>query len=235
MLRIEYFKSHSDEWFKEREKVITGTSLAEKFGLEFKLDPVIAEKYKEQIAASKIWGRVLENGIFVLMNELGIKVEPAGEWNEVCFISENEFGASLDGLINPLRWKQDPETGNFIDKYESIPVECKTVVESKWSKWKKAPPLHNLIQIHLQMMLLESEYGLITCLCKKDGIINEKGKIESPFKQNPPLIIYKVKPNLELYQLFHDVANSKKQKANKKQRELLESIIYNDLEKIYES
>lgn len=213
---IRYFKSGSEEWKKAREEVLfTGTSLSSAFGLDSKIPETILEKYKEQIEAAKIWGRLLEPGILITLNELGIKAEPSAPWGEVAFITDNTklLGCSLDGIIQE----------------KTIPVECKTAVINKYSGWLKTPPINYIIQLYVEIMCLEAPYGLLACLRKGE---------DKPFKEQPQLVVYKLVPKEEVFELIYKTINRFKKNPNSrvspKDKEAIKELCLNSVEKVYE-
>lgn len=180
------FKPQSNEWKNKRAEIITATEAASFFALNpYKsAAKVIKSKYEPDIVQDNVYmraGRILESGVFVALNELGVPAKPADYENVVMYVDEtNKIGCTLDGVMNV-------KEGRYV-------VECKTTSEQKFEAWSEAPPLNYLVQTLIQIQLAKSDRGILACMGLKVPEL--------------PLIVYEIDPRPELYEFLIEMVNS---------------------------
>src|SRR5690606_39097283 len=100
------FKQGSKDWLNARSKVITGTEISTLFGLNKHLSvpKLLKQKYENIKLEDNEFlraGRILEPGIIIALNEIGIKAKSAAPTGKVKFIIHTSglLGSSLDAVL----------------------------------------------------------------------------------------------------------------------------------------
>lgn len=196
------FKPQSNEWKNKRAEIITATEAASFFALNpyRSAAKVIKSKYEPDIVQDNVYmraGRILESGVFVALNELGVPAKPADYENVVMYVDEtNKIGCTLDGVMNV-------KEGKYV-------VECKTTSEEKFSMWSEQPPLNYLVQTLIQIELAKTDRGLLACMGLKVPEL--------------PIIVYEIEPRPELYQLLIEMVNFSFNKHKKQERLVISTV-----------
>lgn len=191
-MAIKLFEPQSDEWLSARQNYVTGTEAAALLGLDkYKTwRKLKSSKLKHSSVADNQYmraGRLLEPGVILALNEMGIPAEAAHP-NKVVFAYNDEYrlSASMDG-------KAVTEDGFYI-------VECKTTQPTKFDAWEDEVPINYFIQVQTQLLLANTKSAVLACL-----------SVEFPF----PLVVWEITadPNIQEFLIdaskrFWDIVNT---------------------------
>lgn len=183
------FTAGSSDWLDFRTGFITGTEVSSLFGLNKhkSATKVLLDKCNPPMKEDNAFlrsGRVLEPGVIILMNEMGIPAEPAGGFGEVIYITHDKekIGSSMDA-------KMSTDKGFYI-------VECKTTQMKKLCTWLKTPPIGYLLQVQTQMLVSGIDKALLGCMSAEFVKVYHTTAIDFF------LLVHEIKPSKRVQELI---------------------------------
>lgn len=176
---IKKYVPQSEAWLDARLRCVTATEIASLFGCNKSksANQVMKDKFSPPQKISSPYlraGRLLEPGVLIAMQEIGIPAKAADHEHTVMAINTKiKLSCSLDGKAEM--------GGNF------YVVECKTTKPEKMEEWLSHPPIHYLLQLQTQLLLTNVEEGFLAVL-----------ESSFPFK----LIVWKVRGLSKIHELI---------------------------------